>query len=102
MDTAIESLDEENRRIKISIHDKKGVVFEAIGDVSRRTALKFVEGVGYAFIPQEPMPRFVTPVPARAVGKISCDHDRDCTKYPTDCSKCGNNKAKSYFKAKEE
>jgi len=43
---------EENRRIKISILDENGVVFEVQGDVSRRTALKFVEGVGYAFIPE--------------------------------------------------
>lgn len=95
--------EEEIRRIEISIFDEEAeVVFEASGTVTRRTAHKFMESVGYAFIPPEPIPRFMPPVPVRAMGKISCEHDRDCTVYPDKCSKCGNNMAKSYFKPKEE
>ncbi|GAG25873.1 unnamed protein product [marine sediment metagenome] len=94
--------EEEVRRIEISILDEEGgAIFEACGNVSRKTAHKFLEGVGYAFIPQEPLrlPRPVYPV---AMGKISCEQTRDCTDYPMECSKCEGNKAKSYFKPKEE
>lgn len=93
--------EEEYRRLEIRVLDLEGeVVFEVSGNVSRETSHKFLEGVGYAFIPQEPMPRIIA-VPARAIGKISCKHDRDCTDYPNECPKCAENRAKSYFKPKK-
>ncbi len=102
----VEVPEEERRRIEISLFDEEGgVVFEAGGTVSRRTAHRFMEGVGYAFVPQEPAqgPRLPSGYPI-AVGRISCEHDRarTCTDYPTKCPECEGNKAKSYFKPKEE
>lgn len=94
--------EEEWRRIEISILDLTGtVVFEVNGNVTRRTAHKFMESVGYAFIPVEPL-RLPRPGMPIAMGKISCEQTRDCTDYPKKCPECGNNKAKSYFKPKEE
>lgn len=94
----------ELRRIEISLFDEEGgVVFEASGTVSRRTAHKFMEGVGYAFVPQEP-PQGLSPghfMPV-AMGKVSCENTRDCLDYPAKCPECGGNMAKSYFKPKEE
>ena len=103
VESVVKIAEEEVRRIEISILDEEGhVVFEVSGGVTRKTAHKFMEGVGYAFIPYEPprMPRAVlTPT---ALGKISCASSLDCTDYPTKCRECAKNKAKSYFKPKEE
>ena len=94
--------EEEWRRIEIRVLDlEKDVVFEVSGNVSRETSHKFLEGVGYAFIPQDPIPRGF-PVIATALGKISCEQSRDCTDYPKKCPECAENRAKSYFKPKED
>ena len=99
----VEVPEEERRRIEISLFDEEGgVVFEASGNVSRRTAHRFIEGVGYAFAPQDTTPLAFPRVSATPLGKISCEYTRDCTDYPKKCPECGNNKAKSYFKPKEE
>ena len=94
---------EEIRHIEINILDEnEDTVFECSGTVTRKTAHKFMEFVGAAYVPQEPLRALRPPVAVRAIGKISCEHDRDCTVYPNKCPKCGNNKAKSYFKPKEK
>ena len=107
MDTepvVIETPEEEIRHIDIIISNEDNeTVFKVGGTVSRKTAHKFMESVGYAFIPHEPItPNLAMPGRPIAIGKISCEHNRDCTVYPDECSKCGNNKAKSYFTPKEE
>ena len=94
---------EKIRHIDIIISNEDNeTVFKVGGTVSRKTAHKFMENVGYAFIPQEPISALRFPTRAIPLGKISCENDRNCTVYPNDCAKCGNNKAKSYFKPKEK
>lgn len=102
METVIEIPEEVFRRIEIHIFNEKGeVVFDVSGDVSRRTAHTFMEHIGHAFVPEEPSrPLVAIPLPMHR--RISCEVTGDCTDYPTKCSKCDNNKAKSYFKLKEE
>ena len=103
MDTVIEVPEKGFRCINISILDEEGeVVFKAIGDVSRRTAHKFMENVGYAFVPQDTTPLSFQRVSATPLGKISCEYTRDCTDYPKKCPECSENRAKSYFKPKED
>lgn len=100
-----ETPEEEVRRIEISIFDEEAeVVFNVTGNVTRKTAHNFMEGVGHAFVPEEPRRglRLIPPGYPVAVGKTSCEHTRDCTDYPRLCSRCDNNKAKSYFTPKEE
>ena len=90
------------RRIEIRIFRMDGeMAFEARGNVTRRTSHRFLESVGYAFIPEEPN-RYPMPVLSSPVGKISCENSRDCTDYPSKCSECEANKAKSYFKPKNK
>ena len=48
------------RQIGIVVLDEEGdSVFEVKGNVSRRTAHRFMEGIGYAFVPEEPSPRLI-------------------------------------------
>ena len=103
MESDKQSPKEEWRRIEISIFDEEAeVVFEVSGNVDRKTAHKFIEGVGFGFIPQELplLPRAVRGVPLPV--KVSCDLKQVCSDYYEKCSECAENKAKSYFKPKEE
>ena len=95
-----QNIEEENRHIEIVITDDEDEqVFKASGNVNRKTSHRFLEGLGYIFIPEEPPKALKLGIPLPA--KVSCEHIRECSDYYEKCFKCNNNNAKSYFKPRE-